>query len=176
LLLPLLAASTARVSATVLPPSCGDDKVRFDVKTQKDPPPAPAPGAGKAQFVFVETMDKGDKYHHCLACDATTRVGLDGAWVGANHGDSYFTLDVDPGPHNVCADWQSITAQIDRKSGEATVNAEAGKVYYFQIAVVVHEASNPNLSVREMMFAPIPPQNGELLLKQSALSFWTQKK
>jgi hypothetical protein len=175
LLLPLLAVSTSRVLASELPISCGDDKVRFDVKTQKEPLPPPPPDAGKAQFVFIETMDKGDKYHHCVGCDATTRVGLDGAWVGADHGDSYFTLSVDPGQHSVCANWQSITAQVDSQAGVVNVNAEAGKVYYFQIAVVVHEAPNPNFTVRQMMFARLPDQSGQMLVRHSELSSWHEK-
>jgi hypothetical protein len=172
----LLATFTGRASAADLPPSCGDEKIKFDVKTQKGAPPPAGPDAGKAQLVFVETMDKGDKYHHCLGCDATTRVAVDGAWIGADHGDSYFAFPVDPGAHSVCVNWQSISSGESRQFGTLDVNAEVGGVYYFQIAVVVHEDSHPQWSVYNMMLAPIPPDSGSALVEKSALSSWVQKK
>jgi hypothetical protein len=175
-LMSLLITSAAQAAAVALPPACGDSKTKFDVKTQKDAPPPAGPDAGKAQFVFVETMDKGDKYHHCLACDATTRVGLDGNWIGADHGDSYFTFSVDPGPHSVCVNWQSISTGQSSQVGTLDVNAESGNVYYFQIAVVVHEANQPQYSVYNMMLAPLPPDAGSMLVQKSALSSWTIKK
>ena len=176
LMLSLLLAYASRGFAVTLPPSCGDEKIKFDVKTQKGALPPAAPDPGKAQLVFVETMDKGDKYHHCLACDATTRVGVDGMWVGADHGDSYFTFSVDPGPHSVCVNWQSISSGESRQVSTLDVDAQAGNVYYFQIAVVVHEAQQPQYSVYNMMLAPLPPDSGSMLVQRSALSSWTPKK
>jgi len=175
-LMSLLITSATQAAAATLPPSCGDSKIKFDVKTQKDAPPPAGPDAGKAQLVFVETMDKGDKYHHCLACDATTRVAVDGTWIGADHGDSYFTFSIDPGAHSVCVNWQSISSGESRQFGTLDVNAEAGNVYYFQIAVVVHEEKNPQFSVYNMMLAPLPPDSGNALVQNSALSSWTLKK
>jgi hypothetical protein len=49
-------------------------------------------------------------------------------------------------------------------------------VYYFQIAVVVHEANQPQYSVYNMMLAPLPPDAGSMLVQKSALSSWTIKK
>lgn len=172
----LLATSIARTSAATLPPSCGDQEIKFDVKTQKGASPTAGLDAVKAQLVFVETMDKGDKYHHCLACDATTRVAVDGTWIGADHGDSYFAFTIDPGAHSVCVNWQSIASAEGRQFGTLDVNAEAGNIYYFQIAVVVHEEKNPQFSVYNMTLAPIPPESGSALVQKSALSSWTLKK
>jgi hypothetical protein len=72
--------------------------------------------------------------------DVTTRVGLDGAWVGANRGNSYFVFLVEPGKHHLCADWlnakspghMSGTSYANRLVSLAEFTAEVGKEYYFE--------------------------------------------
>jgi hypothetical protein len=92
----LLSAVQARAK-TILPDACGDDKVKFDVTTQKNQP-APAPPAdGKAQIVFVENQEAKATLHY-----VTVRYGVDGAWAGANYGNSYFAVTIDPGVHHLC--------------------------------------------------------------------------
>jgi hypothetical protein len=66
---------------------------------------------------------------------ATTRVGVDGAWVGANHGDSYFTLLVDPFHHSICTDWQSILYTRSGLASVADLDAQGGEIYYFRLSV-----------------------------------------
>jgi hypothetical protein len=178
LCVPLVFALQAR--ATVLPDACGDDKVKFDVSTQKaQPAPAP-PAAGKAQIVFVETMDKP---WGCLECGSpTTRFGMDSAWVGANKGNSYFTLDVAPGEHKVCADWQSVFGALKQKTGVTSFTAEAGKVYYFEAKVEfeVHQygvgpGSNTEID-RHFKFSQLSDDEGQYRVKASALSTFKPNK
>jgi len=109
--------------ATVLPPACGDDKIKFDVTTQKDQRAPAPPQAGKAQIVFVEDQNAAHNPFHPWD---VVRFGMDGAWVGANMGNSYFTLDVAPGMHHLC-----VNVQGWKNFDLAPVNAEPGKVYYF---------------------------------------------
>jgi hypothetical protein len=128
----LLFAVQAR--ATVLPDACGDDKVNFDVSTQKNQPAPAPPVAGKAQIVFIEN---DDKEIGCIAlCEATTRVGMDGAWVGANNGNSYFVLAVDAGVHHLCASWQSALSMLKKNVDVVSFTAKPGKVYYFAAQIV----------------------------------------
>src|SRR4029077_11715663 len=79
-------------AATNLPASCGPDKERFDVTTDKEKHPTGTPQAGKA---LVYVIGEGIK----AISQETVRVGLDGAWIGANRGASYFFFSVDPGEH-----------------------------------------------------------------------------
>jgi hypothetical protein len=119
--------------ATVLPDACGDDKVKFDVKTESSKA-APAPPAdGKAQIVFIENENHmiGPFMH------ATVRFGLDGAWAGANSDNSYFTHSVDPGVHHLCASWQSALPMLKKSIDVASFTAEPGKIYYFAANVKV---------------------------------------
>jgi hypothetical protein len=116
-----------------LPDACGSDKIQFDVRTaQNQPAPAP-PAAGKAQIVFVEFLDKDA----CMGCGTpTTRIGMDGKWVGATKGISYFAIDIAPGDHHLCADWQSMNGKFrESKVDVAELSAEAGKVYYFRVGI-----------------------------------------
>jgi len=98
------AIAPVAAAARILPPACGDDKIKFDVKVEKGSLDLPPLAPGKARLVFIETLQK----HGVIGRAATTRYGVDGAWVGGNKGDSYFVVDVDPGPHRVCANWQAI--------------------------------------------------------------------
>src|ERR1700691_5058722 len=77
--------------ATAWPDSCGDSKVKFNVKTEKDQPAPAGPAEGKAQIVFIEN-ESGPIGTFMYA---TVRFGMDGAWVGADYNNSYFTSTVD---------------------------------------------------------------------------------
>ncbi len=61
-----------------------------------------------------------------------TKVGVDGNWVGANQGNSYFSFAVDPGEHHLCVNWQSRLEWRSRAFALANFTAEADKVYYFR--------------------------------------------
>jgi hypothetical protein len=67
---------------------------------------------------------------------ATVRFGMDGTWVGANKGDSYFALTVAPGVHHVCASWQSDLETLKKNVKATSFTAEAGQVYYFAGEIV----------------------------------------
>jgi hypothetical protein len=135
----LLCASllpAVQAAATILPDSCGPDEIKFKIDKAKppvegQPNPAPAPpAAGKAQIIFIEYVDNSGPFF----TTPTTRFGVDGKWVGANKGDSYFAVEVGPGLHRFCVNWQSDD-KLAKKVGMAKITAEAGKVYYFEILI-----------------------------------------
>jgi hypothetical protein len=113
---------------TILPDACGDDSQNFDVKTKKDQPPPAPPTSDMAQIIFVEEQNAKTSFHMI-----TVRYGVDGYWVGANYGDSYFAVNVIPGVHHLC-----VNAQGDKKAvGMTSFTAEAGKVYYYEASTTV---------------------------------------
>jgi hypothetical protein len=127
----LLAAAQARASKR--PDACGDGKVKFDVYTEGHQPAPARPAAGWAQIVLIEDQNQAAYYQ-----DATVRFGLDGEWVGASKGKSYFVVAENPGVHRLCASMQ------DESNVElATVTAEADKVYYLEAKVEVHTTGTP---------------------------------
>lgn len=106
--------------------ACGNPAIKFDVKTSDSMSAVPQPDAGKAIVVFV-AKDGGS------ARASITRVAIDGGWVGATHGSSYFYFSVGPGVHHVCtvtkfnqfwANPQDIAA--------AHFTAVAGETYFFE--------------------------------------------
>lgn len=139
-------ACAGQTWATTLPDSCGDDKVKFDVKTEKDQPAPTAPAAGKAQIVFIETENQMVVPFH----DATVRFGMDGAWVGANYDNSYFAFTVDPGVHHVCASWQSSIGSVEKNVGVTSFTAEPNHVYYFAAAITVQSHTSITFALSQL--------------------------
>jgi hypothetical protein len=172
LFLVLFLAFTARSWATTLPDACGPDKVQFDVKAQKNQPPPGPPAPGVAQIVFVENFRQN--LGTCIDCKVTTRVGIDGAWVGADHGDSWFADSVQPGEHHLCVDWQSSIGKVRQKVGLAALAAEPGKVYYYEIKV--REIANDGAFTYWLDLAPLDEDQGKYLVKIEPLAAATRKK
>lgn len=156
----------ARAGATVLPDACGDDKVKFNVSREKGQPAPASPGDGKAQIVFVEEIDKNAP---CLGCSITTRIGVDGAWVGANQGNSYFAVALAPGEHHMCTDWQSTFGMLKAKIGLTSFTAEAGKTYYYKIKVTLKQLGENSVD-RELGLEPISEDEGKYGIKAFPLS------
>ena len=113
-------AATARTAA-----GCGASGEMFNVQTTDQKHPAGQVEPGKALvYFFVDFINA-----------PTMRVGVDGSWVGANDGKSYFFFPVEPGEHNICSEWQSGTfKKSSERVGEAIhLTAEAGKTYYLRL-------------------------------------------
>ncbi len=142
---------------------CGPSEKYFDVKTDKKLHPVSPADSGKALIYVFEDIERGP----------TMRVGLDGVWVGANKGKSYFFFSVDPGDHQVCTNWQSGTfKETSKRIGSAmTLKAEAGKVYYLRTQV--YERSERDVNVK---FEPVEAAEGQFLISASAFSTFQPKK
>jgi uncharacterized protein DUF2846 len=104
---------------------CGPISQSFDVKTTDSQHPVSQPEAGKALVYFVVNYYAAP----------TMRMGVDGTWMGANNGKSYFFFQVAPGEHNFCVAWQSRAfKKSSMHAGEAIrLNVEAGKTYYLRL-------------------------------------------
>jgi hypothetical protein len=143
-------------------PGCGDPQIKFDVKTNKSQHPDAQPASGKALVFFLEDDDAFESFPK-----PTTRIGLDGVWVGANHGDSYLSFAVDPGEHHLCASWQSFVALGAREtSGAAHFTAEAGQLYFFRVKNVYLRDHGPG----HLELSPIDSDEGQLLASRYAMS------
>jgi len=155
---------------TVLPDACGDDSIKFDVKTETGKTlPAPPP-AGKAQIVFIENEN------HPIGpfMYATVRFGLDGVWAGANNNNSYFTVTVEPGVHHLCASWQSSLKRLNKSIDVASFTAEADKIYYFAGNVKVIPVGNDNADFT-FNLEPLNEDEGKYRVKAWKLATWKTK-
>ena len=124
------AQDTAAISAAEA--ACGPKGVRFDVKDDNSTHTVAQPEAGKALVYVVQEIGSVS----CIGGCITTRIAIDGAWVGANHHNSYLRFAVDPGEHHLCVNWQSRFGRLSRVFGLAHFTAEAGKVYFFRSRMI----------------------------------------
>jgi hypothetical protein len=129
----LFAASAfAQAQSTVSAAGCPGD-VSFKVHLDNARHTLAQPQKGKALIYFIHDAgaDNGIAY-------PTVKIGLDGAWVGANHGDSYFSVSVSTGEHHVCATLQS--SMVDQRVELAHFTAESGQVYFCRTRLLLSRA------------------------------------
>jgi len=146
--------------------ACGPKGVNFDVKDDNSQHTAGQPEAGKALVYVIQDIGSVN----CIGGCITTKIALDGAWIGANHHNSYFSFAVDPGERHLCANWQSHFARLSQVVGLAHFTAEAGKVYYFRTRVLGAAATN------FFDFEPIDSDQGRLFVAYIPLSVSHPKK
>jgi hypothetical protein len=167
--LPLTILAQDNNAATAGSPGCGDDSVKFEVKTHKGQNPA-QPEAGNALVYFIE-----DDSNYQSIPKPTTRAGLDGKWVGATHGNSWLAFSVDPGVHHLCASWQfgPLTGLANHMAA-AHFKAESGGVYYFEVKDTFLQTEG--LPIKEIKLILLDSDEGQLLANKSARSTSVQKK
>ncbi|MGD0683375.1 MAG: hypothetical protein ABR990_15155 [Terracidiphilus sp.] len=159
----LFAASAwAQGPSTEPTAACGPANVSFKVKLGA-PNMLVQPYPGKAQVYFIH--ESGTPWEVGYP---TTRYSVDGAWVGANHGDSYFSVSINPGEHHLCVNLQSSI--VNDRAEMAHLEAEAGKVYYYRTRLVLSR------SVELLELEPIDSDQGKYLIASFPLSVSTPKK
>jgi hypothetical protein len=92
--------------------------------------------AGTAQVYFIH--DSGIPFENLTLGYPVTKYAVDGSWVGAGHGDSWFEIQVAPGEHHVCATLQSSFVNQRVELGHFT--AEAGKAYFLRTRLVMSQS------------------------------------
>jgi hypothetical protein len=137
----------------------------FEVKTENGEHAA-QPVAGKALVYFMQ--DDTKYFEHPRP---TTRLAVDGAWVGATHSDSYFYVSVEPGEHHLCANWQGGGLQPVVAVAAAHFTAEAGHSYYFRA-----QNSSVKDGGKTIEFARVDSDEGQLLVNRYAFSSSSVKK
>ena len=158
----------AQSGETRVAPSCGPDKAKFEVKTERNPHLVRQPDAGKALVYFLE-----DNSAFASLPRPTTRAGVDGAWVGAAQGNSFFYFSVDPGEHHLCACRQTwVGPGVAQKTAAAHFTAEPGGVYYFRVKNIFRrDAGRPFIKLEQL-----DSDEGQLLASNFSLSTFQLKK
>ena len=132
--LTLLLASSTLAQRPVDPAatSCGPAHASLYVHLDKRPQTPSPPGPGMARIYFIQQAGTPIRFAY-----PSTRVGLDGAWVGALRPNSYFAVSVAPGDHHVCAVVPSIAIMIGTATELAHFSAEPGQTYYFRSRLIL---------------------------------------
>lgn len=115
--------------------ACGPLDQNMEVRVDKPTShPLAQPEPGKALVYVIQDDQSGATNFWGHSTSETSRVGLDGTWIGANKGRSYFFFNVDPGDRHLCSD---LAEDFDRSQpGLISVTrftAEPGKTYYFRV-------------------------------------------
>jgi hypothetical protein len=151
-----------------IPPTCGDMGAKFAVKSSKGPQMA-EPETGKALVYFIEEDNNAQFVTH------TSRIGIDGKWMGATYGSSYFSFSVDPGVHHLCATTQAGLAANDVRTALAHFTAEAGGVYYFDMKnISIRDSST--ISWDDATLLPVDSDEGKYLTSWLTLVESREKK
>jgi|HubBroStandDraft_1064217.scaffolds.fasta_scaffold00375_22 hypothetical protein len=158
-----LAQDQAAVAAAEA--ACGPKNVKFDARQDATQHPVSPPDSDKALVYVVQDIGEVQ----CAGC-ALTKVGLDGTWIGANQGSSYFFFTAEPGEHHLCVNWQSRLGIKSRAFAMANFTAEAGRVYYFRSRVIFTRA--------DYIFDldPLTSDQGKFLVASSGFSVSRPKK
>ncbi|MFZ3332102.1 MAG: DUF2846 domain-containing protein [Candidatus Acidiferrales bacterium] len=147
--------------------ACGPNDVHFNIKQDSSEHPALLE-PGKALVYVIQDEDNPD----CFKCDTTTRVGLDGAWVGTNNEDSYFYFSVEPGEHHLCANRLSQLGVTAKPISLLGFTAEVGKTYYFRI----HAVYGADRGASYSDFGAVNPDEAKYLISISPYAVSRPKK
>jgi hypothetical protein len=158
--------------------ACGPDQAKFEVQRQVHSHPTATPESGRA-LVYVSGDSELDNTAIHIG-GLITRVGVDGAWVGAYEHKSYTYFSVNPGEHRLCTSQQSsLKSRRDNNASAITFTAEEGKVYYFRTqpnpASLARSAASqvPN---GEVELAAVDPAQAQLMVPKWAYSTSQPKK
>jgi hypothetical protein len=164
-LVTLLFAASAfpQVPPSASTATCGPENVSFKVKLDESQHTLAQPDPGKARVYFFQ--DAGTS--HTLGYP-TVKLAIDGAWVGANHGNSYFSVSVEPGEHHMCVTLQS--SLVAQRMELAHFTAEAEKIYYYRTRLVMSR------TVELLELDPIDSDQGKYLIASFPLSVSNPKK
>jgi hypothetical protein len=146
---------------------CGPAETQFSASVAANPKTLTPPPAGSA-LVYVIEVERPDD------AGITTRVGLDGNWIGANRGRAYLAFEVEPGERHVCVDWQSSIESRQRLGGAAVLMAEAGKTYFFRAEVLLSGATIGHNE--DMWVEPVDEAEGMWLVSKAGKSEWKEGK
>ena len=147
---------------------CGPARIQFNVKTDKKQHTVAQPEPGKALiYVFSEYIS--ERGYQTIG-HVTTRVGMDGNWMGASHQSSYMFFSAEPGAHRLCSDVQSMFAPKNL-SAAADLSAKPGKTYYYRVVV-----KDTHIEPVHIVMSPMDEAEGLLMIAKSALSISQAKK
>jgi hypothetical protein len=165
-------------SSPQMPAGCGPDQARFDVHRQSHSHPTGTPESGRA-LVYVFGDSELDNTAISIG-GLITRVGVDGAWVGAYEHKSYTYFSVNPGEHRLCTSQQSsLKSRRDNNASAITFTAEAGKVYYFRTQPTpasLARSTTSGVPNAEVELAVVDPAQAQLMVPKWAYSTSQPKK
>jgi hypothetical protein len=159
----LLAASSFAQAPAPPTAACGLSNISFKVKLDSSQHMLDQPDPGKARIYFFQDAGTTQTVGY-----PTVKIGMDGAWLGANHGNSYFSVSVAPGEHHVCVTLQS--SLVEKRVELTHFTAEADRAYYYRTRLVLSR------SVELLQLEAIDVDQAQYLIASFPLSVSSPKK
>lgn len=157
----MLMAAVAEAQSTSVASACGKPTVKFDVK----PSPAVSPGPEPERaVVFIIERDLTTR----TFVTPSTRIGMDGEWLGSTRSDSHSFFMVAPGIHHLCAD-----TKFGGVGGEEQAflhfDAKPGATYFFEVRNTrVGDPKWTSEELRDVALTQLDEDEGEYLVSHSA--------
>ncbi|MBT9330327.1 hypothetical protein [Paracidobacterium acidisoli] len=121
------------------------------------------PDSGKALIYFIQERVA------VVGVADSMLFGIDGTWVGADRGNSYFSVSINPGEHHICAALpyyrQTKSSGFHRETKIVVpiqLDAKAGKTYFY---LAQHVTAGYTLEV-----TPVSRDEGKYLIASYPLS------
>lgn len=157
----LLCTAPVLAQTSLIPAACGNIDTDYKVKVEKSEHALMPPEAGKARVYFFHDAGTDTRFAYPVV-----KVAMDGNSVGANHGNSYFSVSINPGEHHVCTTLQS--SFVESRYELAHFTAEAGKTYYYRTRIFY---TGDYKLMLDLM--PVDSEQGEYRVKVTPLSVST---
>lgn len=135
--------------------ACGPSEVKFKVNLDSKDHPVAQPEPEEALVYIIHDAGTIGFASGGLGYP-TVKIAIDGAWVGATHGNSWFSVPVASGEHHLCAVLQS--SLVENRLELAHFTGEPGKVYYFRSRLIMSR------SVELLELSPVDSDQGQLLV------------
>ena len=161
-----LATLIGTATAQSLTGACGPRDQDFVTSHGPAGDPAAPADLTKATIYVVEVYSLHDKGRFSRP---TVRVGLNGTWAGATQGFSFLRLDVPPGEHHLCSQWQSTTRALTDEVSLLNLTTEAGKTYYLRIQIL-NDGGGDNSGPGLIDLQPVSTDEGRYLVSLAAQS------
>jgi hypothetical protein len=145
--------------------ACGPSGIKEHVGLDTTRPLPAAPSKNALVYFVFDTHIWGGLFH---PRGPVVQIGVDGKWVGALQGKSYFPLRLAPGKHHVC--FEESAWRFGHYVNLVQLQAQPGKTYF--LSAYMLDAENPNGDGGGMYMTarPLNRDEGALLVQSSALS------
>lgn len=142
--------------------SCGPRDVMLDVRqTDGAGRPSKQPASGESLVYVVQDVQEQVPANSSLV----TRFGVDGRWVGANRGRSYFYMELQPGTHHLCVSGQWTRLRSENSIALRRIIMDNGQVYYVRVRFLYPAEGGISLGLET-----VDEDEGRFLVDSSAYS------
>lgn len=158
-----MSAGAQQIPGLVTPlAACGPNATQFRT-THVEKGDATAPESANKATVYV--IELYDARRGRVIGRPPTRVGMDGAWMGATEEFSFLKFSAEPGTRHLCARANGGGRIGPRDVSLFNFDAEAGKTYYLRMTIVA--ASGPDFAID---LQPLSADEGHFLVTATARS------